>query len=207
MSSVFKPTYLRPIPHGAENCEIEGRAAVRYVDRRGREHIRLLNSDGTKMICEQRRWWMRYALSDGIERRTKGFHDKRASELEAARLERQAERKSVTGESTDEEQGLYAILRTDLATDETLKRLMAAKKYNVGMSFSPKTYVELIAFCEFVKLKRAVVTELAVIEYLKDRVGGLGAPLRLRVKELLRMRRLRLNETTPHDIPAPLTES
>ena len=90
MSSVFKPTYNRPIPPGAKRCKLNGKPAVRYTDGRGRVHNRPLSADGKRMICRQSRWWMRYRLPDGTERRSKGFTDKSSTEQEAARRERGA---------------------------------------------------------------------------------------------------------------------
>lgn len=90
MASVFKPTYSRPIPPEAKCCRLNGKPAVRYTDKRGKVHTRRLSSDGKRMICQQSRWWMKYRLPDGTQRRAKGFTDKTATEQQAAKREREA---------------------------------------------------------------------------------------------------------------------
>ncbi len=93
MASVFKPTYLRPIPSDAKPCKLRGQAAVRFTDHRGKEHIRLTRKGrGGKlmMVCEQGKWWMRYVLPDGTEKRVRGYPDQKATEQEADRREREA---------------------------------------------------------------------------------------------------------------------
>jgi len=95
MASVFKPTYLRPIPDGAKRCKLKGKPAVRYTDQRGKVHVNAVHFDRRgkptgKMVCRQSRYWMRWNLPDGTERREKGFTDKGATEQEAARREREA---------------------------------------------------------------------------------------------------------------------
>ncbi len=95
MASVYKPTYTRSIPPGAARCKLNGRAAVRHVDGKGKKHVRPIKrsrkSGESVMVCQQRTWWMKYRLPDGTIRRQKGFKDKLATEQEAARREREAE--------------------------------------------------------------------------------------------------------------------
>lgn len=98
MASVFKPTYLRPIPVVAKPCTVNGQAGVVFTDKRGRQHKRLVRTgkDGQKMmVCEQSHWWLRFTLPDGTENRRKGYTDKAASEQEAHRLEREAEQRAA----------------------------------------------------------------------------------------------------------------
>jgi len=92
MASAYKPTYHRPIPEGAERCTLKGKPAVRYKDKHGRVQVRPLTDDGTRMIREQSRWWMKWQLPGGETRREKGFRDRTATEQEAARREREAAR-------------------------------------------------------------------------------------------------------------------
>jgi len=96
MASVFKPTYLLPIPQGAERCKLHGEPAVRYTDGKGRKHVRPVHRDREgnltdRMVSEQSQWWMKYALPDGTVRRVKGYKDRGATEQEAGRLEREAQ--------------------------------------------------------------------------------------------------------------------
>ena len=102
MASVFKPAYTRKIPDGAKRCQMRAKSAVRYTDKRGKVHTRLMSKDGKRMICEQRCWWMKYRLPDGTLRRTKGYTDKTATEHEAVRRERKAAQRSAGVISVDE---------------------------------------------------------------------------------------------------------
>lgn len=93
MASAFRPTYLRPIPDGAKPCTFQGQPAVRYTDKRGKEHVRPVRKgrNGKRMIvCEQTNWWMRFVLPDKSEKRVKGFSDRTTTEQEADRREREA---------------------------------------------------------------------------------------------------------------------
>ena len=95
MASAFKPTYLRPIPEGAERCRHKGEPALKYADKRGR-HVRPVHRDTDGKLtntieCEQRHWWMKWNLPDGTTRRAKGFTDRQATEAEANRREREAQ--------------------------------------------------------------------------------------------------------------------
>jgi integrase len=97
MASVYKPTYLSPIPPGAVRHKPKGRPAiVKWTDGKGKLHMRPIHvgADGVetdRMVCEQSRWWMKYRLPDGTIRREKGYRDMLATEQEAARREREAQ--------------------------------------------------------------------------------------------------------------------
>jgi len=96
MASVFKSTYLMPIPEGAGRCTVKGVRSVRYADGKGRVQVRPVHLDDAghetgKMVCKQRTWWMKYTLPGGVIKREKGFRDKLATEQEAARREREAQ--------------------------------------------------------------------------------------------------------------------
>ena len=115
MASAYKPKYLRTIPENAERCRLKGKAAVRYVDGRGKKHVRLIHRDPRgkltgKMVCEQGRWWLKWTLPDGTVRREKGFRDKLATEAEANRREREAQL-ARAGVLTVDEAHLSAPLR------------------------------------------------------------------------------------------------
>ena len=114
----YKPRYYRPIPEGAVRCMLKGRPAVRYTGRRGKAHVWPVQQDKDgnetgKMVCEERRWWMRWLLPDGTERAAKGFMDKTATEQEAARREREAARMAA-GFVEVEERHLTAPLKEHL---------------------------------------------------------------------------------------------
>ena len=96
MASVFKSTYLTPVPEGAQRCIVKGVRSVRYTDGKGRVQVRPIQLDDAgnetgKMVCGQRTWWMKYTVPGGVIKREKGFRDKLATEQEAARREREAQ--------------------------------------------------------------------------------------------------------------------
>jgi integrase len=100
MASVFKSTYLMPIPEDATRTVVRGVRCVRYTDGKGKTRVRPVKLDDAgnetgKMLCEQRTWWMKYTVPGGAIRREKGFTDKLASEQEAARREREAQQASA----------------------------------------------------------------------------------------------------------------
>jgi len=93
MAHVFKPSYTRPIPDGVTRCKLKGGPAVRFIDERGKKHVRPIRKTGNewRMVCEQKRYWMTYRLPDGTIRREKGYADKTATEAEAQRREQEAQ--------------------------------------------------------------------------------------------------------------------
>ncbi|MCX5684322.1 MAG: tyrosine-type recombinase/integrase [Planctomycetota bacterium] len=112
MASVFKCTYLTPIPEGAQRCLARGVPSVRHTDGKGRVQVRPIKLDEAgketgKMVCEQRTWWMKYTLPGGLVKREKGFTDRLATEQEAARREREAQQAAA---------GLLVVSGEHLAT-------------------------------------------------------------------------------------------
>ena len=199
MASVFKPVYLRPIPAGATRCKLAGAPAVKYTDKRGKIHARAIHRNRAgkltdKMEIEQGRWWMRYSLPDGTERRGKGFADKTATEQEAARRERLAQQQAA-GLVVVDEKHLSANLSVHLAEYiGTLKRKgRSFDYYNPG-----KTRLKRIfAGCEWLTLRDISAARLE--HYLSDladdglstkTVNDYLAIARAFVKWCLRTRRL-----------------
>ena len=52
-------------------------------------------ADGTRKTKQSAKWYVEYVDVDGIRRRVPGYKDKKATEQLAARLEREASRRSV----------------------------------------------------------------------------------------------------------------
>lgn len=95
MASIYKPTFLRPVPAGAVRLSRKDGPAVKYTDGKGKAHVRPVHRDRSGnetglMVCEQSCWWLKWTLPDGTVRRGKGFRDQIASEQEAAKREREA---------------------------------------------------------------------------------------------------------------------
>ena len=168
MASIFKPIYLRPIPDGATRCKLGGDPAVRYSDERGKVHVRAIHRDRDgkltdKMQVEQGRWWMRYSLPDGTERREKGFSDRAATEQEAARRERLAQQQAA-GMVVVDEKHLSVNLSVHLAEYiSTLKRRGRVFNY---YDLSDTRLQRIFAGCGWLTLRD--VNPISLEHYLSD---------------------------------------
>jgi len=163
MANAYRPTYIRPIPKGAKRCKLKGKPAVRYSDRRGKVHVRLIHfdKDGNetgKMVCVQRRWWMRWALPDGTQRRKKGYLDRTATEHEAARLEREAAR-MASGFIEVEEGHLSAPISEHVeAYLEDLERMGRAAKYRYNVEKRLDKMIDLCGWQTLQTIRSASLT-------------------------------------------------
>jgi integrase len=90
MASIYRPTYTRPIPAGAEIITRKGQCLARWKDERGRTQTAPLTEDGTKVRREYRCYYVDYTLPNGERQTVKGYTDQKATEQLAARLEREA---------------------------------------------------------------------------------------------------------------------
>jgi hypothetical protein len=84
--SLFKPTYTKPIPEAAEIVTKEGKRFARFSDPRGRKVLAPLTEDGTKILLESRKWYVKYKDAAGVERKKPGYTDRGATEQLAANL-------------------------------------------------------------------------------------------------------------------------
>ena len=92
MASIYKPTYTKPIPPGAEIVTRKEKRYARYRDGRGKLRTELLTKDGTKLLVEQKKWRIEYTDAQDKRRRVAGYTDRKATEQLASDLERQAAR-------------------------------------------------------------------------------------------------------------------
>ncbi len=90
MARVFKQTYTKPLPDGAELLTRKGKRVARFKNRKGKTVTAPLSKDGTKVILETAKFYIEYRDADDIVRRVPGYTDEKATEQEAARLEREA---------------------------------------------------------------------------------------------------------------------
>lgn len=92
MARIFKQTYSKPLPQGAQTITRKGKWYARFKDRRGRTREAPLSNDGKQVIPQSAKWYIEYRDADGIARKVPGYTDKRATEQYAAELEQQAAR-------------------------------------------------------------------------------------------------------------------
>jgi hypothetical protein len=59
MASIFKPTYTKPIPAGAEIVTVKGEPHARWR-RKGKTATAPLTQDGQRIVLESRKWYIEY---------------------------------------------------------------------------------------------------------------------------------------------------
>ena len=92
MARIFKQTYTKPLPEGAEIFTRKGRRYARFKDSKGKTVTAPLSQDGTRIIRELTKWYIDYVDANGKSRRVPGYTDRKATEQKASELERTAER-------------------------------------------------------------------------------------------------------------------
>jgi integrase len=92
VASIFRRTYKRPIPEGAEFVTRKGKRLARWKDGRGRTHTAPLSEDGTEIVLELRSWYFEYNGPDGRRITVKGYPDREATEQMARDKEKLAAR-------------------------------------------------------------------------------------------------------------------
>ncbi len=92
MARVFKQTYTKALPAGAEVVTRRGRRLARFKDGRGRTVTAPVSQDGSQVILETAKWYIEYKDADGLTRRVPGYGDKEATKQRAAYLVQEAER-------------------------------------------------------------------------------------------------------------------
>jgi integrase len=90
MASVFKQTYKRPIPPGAEIITRKGEKLARWKDKRGRTKTAPLSDEGDRIVLEYRCWYIAYEDHTGKRVVVQGYTDRQATEQKARDLERDA---------------------------------------------------------------------------------------------------------------------
>lgn len=67
MASIYKPTYTKPIPPGAEIVTRKGQRYARYRDRRGKLRTELLTKTGKRLLMKNQFYWAKFTDAQGIE--------------------------------------------------------------------------------------------------------------------------------------------
>ena len=65
MARVFKQTYTKPVPEGAETFTREGKRHARYKSGKGKTVTAPLSEDGSQIILEATKWYVEYRDADG----------------------------------------------------------------------------------------------------------------------------------------------
>jgi integrase len=92
MASIFRRTYKRPIPDGAEIVTRKGAKYARWKDKRGRTKSAPLAEDGKQIVLQYRQWYIEYEGEGGRRVRVKGYTDREATEQLARDKVKLAER-------------------------------------------------------------------------------------------------------------------
>jgi integrase len=92
MASIFRRTYKRPIPSGAEIVTRKGQRFARWKDKRGRTRSAPLSEDGKQIVLEYSTWYVEYDGADGRRVRIKDYTDREATEQLARDTVKLAER-------------------------------------------------------------------------------------------------------------------
>ena len=92
MARIFKHTYTKPLPEGAELFTRKGKRHARFKDSKGKTAAAPLSKDGKKVIVDTAKWYIEYMDANGKRCRVPGYTDRKATEQKATELERTAER-------------------------------------------------------------------------------------------------------------------
>ena len=91
MARIFRQTYTKPIPDGAEVFTRKGKRYARFKGRKDKTITAPLSKDGTKIILEAAKYYIEYRDANGMVRKVPGSTDEIATKQNAAELERTAE--------------------------------------------------------------------------------------------------------------------
>jgi hypothetical protein len=65
MASIYRPTYKRPIPTGAEVVTRKGKRFAKWKDKRGRTQTAPLSKDGRQIVLERSCYYIAYIGAEG----------------------------------------------------------------------------------------------------------------------------------------------
>ena len=171
MARIFRQTYSKPIPKGAEIVTLKGKRYARFKNRQGKIVTAPLTRDGKRMIAKISKWYINFRDADGTIRSRAGFTDKKATEQFSAQLEKQAERRRV-GIVDVEISHLQRPLREHL--DDYLDDLRRAGRDDMYVYNTDKRLHKLIDQCGWYVL--AKVTSDCLSKWLGSQDDGGMAP-------------------------------
>jgi integrase len=134
MASVFRRSYRRPLPEGAEVVTRRGERLARWKDRAGRTRTAPLADDG-QIVLEYRCWYVEYGGADGRRVTVKGYTDREATEQLARDKERLAARIRAGLVEVDTDRAATPFPEALAAWLADLARRGKSKKhcYNMGL--------------------------------------------------------------------------
>lgn len=92
MPHIRKPTYTRPIPPGAEPCQVEGKPGIRWKGRGGRWVYGIIGRSPGRCLVRSGKFRIFYTDHESRPTSTRGYADRQASEYRMRELATQAER-------------------------------------------------------------------------------------------------------------------
>jgi integrase len=134
VASVFRRTYKRAIPDGAETVIRQGKPHARWRDAHNRVRVAPLSEDGESIVLTARTFSIEFTDASGKRRTIQGFVDRDASEKKARDLEKQAAQIRAGLVSHDRNKSGLPIRQALEAWLADLQRQDRAAKYvhNVG---------------------------------------------------------------------------
>ena len=154
MARIFRQTYTKPIPPGAEIRTRKGRRFARFKDGSGRVRTAPVSEDGTRVILDTAKWYIDYRDGNDNPRRVAGFTDKRATEQKAADLEKKADRERagiLDEQSVDRSRQLR--LNIDEHVDAYDTHLQASGVSSWHLSETLRRLNVLLTDCDFARLQ------------------------------------------------------
>ncbi len=135
MASIFKATYKRPIPEGAEFFTRKGVRKARWKNAKGKTQTAPLSDDQTEIVLEYKHYTIKYVGPDGKRVKVRGYTDRAATEEKARGLEKAAERTRAGLVTFDRETiGKPLTDAVDEWTDDLRRRGKSASYvYNMGL--------------------------------------------------------------------------
>lgn len=133
MASIFRQTYKRPVPEGAEIVARKGERLARWKDKRGRTKTAPLSEDGSQIVLQYRCWYIAYEGVNGRRITVKGFTDRTATEQLARDKVKLAERIRSGAVQVDMNRLSMATSEAALAWIADLERRGKSRSYIYNM--------------------------------------------------------------------------
>ncbi len=171
MANLYRKTYTRALPDGAEVFTRRGKKLAKWTDGRGRKQTAELARDGEKVILESAVWYARYRDADGVEKRVStGCRDEQPARQVLADLLSEAEKvrsgiltrgEAQTVGHADRALAEHFADYMDFLKAKTVRgrRVSAAHRYNVG-----KQLARLARECGFRRIRE--VSRQQVIRWM-----------------------------------------
>lgn len=138
MASVYRRTYYRPLPQGAEIITRKGKRLAKWKDEKGRTRTAPLTPDGSRIVLQYKCWYIAYEGAGGRRITVKGYTDRQATEALANDKVKLAERIKAGLVTVDMDQAKMDTAEAIDAWVEDLKRRGKSKGYVYNMGLLAK---------------------------------------------------------------------